>query len=91
MSNKKFCCEQMRRHVEDGIIIYDDRYRQYDIVIDDNGQTRTLQKIDFCPWSGTQLPLSLRDKWFDELLELGIDPLNDPIPEPYRTSAWRKR
>ena len=29
--------------------------------------------INFCPWCGTQLPESLRDRWFEELELLGKD------------------
>jgi hypothetical protein len=79
----------MSFYVGEGVIHYDNRYEQYDLILSDDGEIRMLQKIDFCPWCGTKLPLSLRDRWFDELEALGIDAMIDPVPEPYRSSAWR--
>lgn len=50
----------------------------------------TSQQIYFCPWCGERLPQSQRDKWFDELEALGIDPMNEPYPEKYKTAEWRR-
>jgi hypothetical protein len=47
------------------------------------------QQLFYCPWCGEALPPSQRDGWFDALEALGIDPNLDPIPEPFRTGAWR--
>jgi hypothetical protein len=47
------------------------------------------QLIYFCPWCGERLPPSKRDQWFDQLEAQGFDPLNDQVPEPYKTAAWR--
>jgi hypothetical protein len=91
MSNSKFCCERMAFYIAEGVIKYDSRYDQYDLILEGAGDTQTLQKIDFCPWSGTKLPVSFRDRWFDELEAIGVDPMIDPIPEPYQNSTWRTK
>jgi hypothetical protein len=48
------------------------------------------QLIYFCPWCGERLPESSRDKWYDELEALGLDPNVDEIPQKYKTDEWRK-
>ena len=47
------------------------------------------QCLFYCPWCGEKLPPSQRDRWFDELEAMGLDPLADDIPESYRSAAWR--
>jgi ribosomal protein S27AE len=47
------------------------------------------QQLFYCPWCGEALPPSHRDRWFDALDALGIDPGVDPVPEPFKTGAWR--
>ena len=79
----------MLRQIEDGLIAYDERYDEYNIVLKSEDGIDLLQKIDFCPWSGDKLPDSQRDKWFDELEEKGVDPMNDDIPTYYQSAVWR--
>jgi hypothetical protein len=93
------CCEDMRRQVEwacdqhpdrhdcaDCLVEYVPYLREYGLLIHDGG-TSSL-RIRFCPWCGIRLPESLRDRWFEELRTRGIDPWEDEIPEPFRSSAW---
>jgi len=47
------------------------------------------QCLFHCPWCGEELPPSQRDRWFDELEAMSLDPLADEIPEAYRSAAWR--
>ena len=47
------------------------------------------QCLFHCPWCGEKLPPSQRDRWFDELEALGLDPDADPLPEAYRDGSWR--
>ncbi|HEX8214122.1 MAG TPA: hypothetical protein VF582_01475 [Allosphingosinicella sp.] len=47
------------------------------------------QQLFYCPWCGERLPPSQRDRWFEELEALGIDPGSDAIPEDYQSGAWR--
>lgn len=63
---------------------YDARFDHYWLTA---GQAK--QQIFFCPWCGVALPGSQRDRWFDALEAEGIDPDRDPIPEHYKTGAWR--
>ena len=89
MSDRKYCCVHMEHHVNDGLVRYDDRFDQFDLVVRDGEEVQILQQIYFCPWSGDQLPPSQRDRWFDEIESKGIDPMNDAIPLEYQGSAWR--
>jgi len=67
---------------------YNDRIREYYIVIEDHGDVYESQSISFCPICGEKLPDSLFDDWADRLDKLGIDPLNDPIPAEYSDGTW---
>lgn len=48
----------------------------------------------FCPFCGEKLPESKRDRWFEELEKLGIEPdlfdwkKDKRIPEKFKSSAW---
>lgn len=78
------CCESMVRHVgwecglhadpfacPDALISFDERFVEYGLIIHDGG-TSTIG-MSFCPWCGTRLPESQRDRWFDELGEPGSE------------------
>jgi hypothetical protein len=43
------------------------------------------------PWCGRRLPLSQRDRWFDEIRAPGVDPWSDDdaIPPEFDSAAWR--
>ena len=69
----KHCCEDMRRHVEwvcdqhpdrsdcpDCLMDYNPRFQEYGLMIHDGGSSVLL--IHFCPWCGSRLPVSIRDK-----------------------------
>jgi len=47
-------------------------------------------KIDYCPWCGTKLPLGLKQAWFDELDERGIDVNDDSKPPSLLSDTWWK-
>jgi hypothetical protein len=96
------CCSTMRDQVEfrcnehadrfvcpDALISYDVRFNEYGLIVHDGG-TASLS-VSFCPWCGTRLPQSERDRWFDALEDLGIDPWADRIPSKYRDGRWRSR
>ena len=99
------CCDAMRGHVErtcdvhpdpfdcpDKLIHYSPRLDEYGIVVH-NGGTGTIE-IRHCPWCGTRLPESKRDRWFDELKRLGYDdPWTDPegVPEQYQSDEWYRQ
>lgn len=96
-----FCCKTMKDDLEhicdqhdsrftcpNAIMSYDEQYNEYGVIIHDGGTSSVL--ISFCPWCGTRLPESLRDKWFQALEENGFDPLSDNIPPEYKTCEWWK-
>ncbi|EGY02707.1 hypothetical protein AZA_87673 [Nitrospirillum viridazoti Y2] len=80
----------MRQFVAEGLVLFDQRYNEFSLLVRQGDGIQVCQKIDFCPWSGDKLPQSLRDRWFDELEAQGIDPMNDPIPERYQDARWRR-
>jgi hypothetical protein len=68
------------------LLAYSPKFDEYGMIIHDGGSS-TVQ-ILFCPWCGTKLPDSKRDRWFDELEAQGIDPTSSSIPEVYQTDKW---
>jgi len=44
--------------------------------------------INYCPWCGGALPLSLRDEWFEEIERLGLEPESPTLPWKYSTDEW---
>jgi hypothetical protein len=87
------CCDEMRRHLEDGdvAIVYRPNMREYGIcILDGNPPELVLQVINFCPWCGKRLPGSLRDQWFDRLWQMGLDVDSPPPKEMQDDTWWRK-
>jgi hypothetical protein len=96
----KHCCHEMQSQAEhlcsvhqlaedcpDALVGYSDQFREYGLLIHDGGSSS--KAIAFCPWCGTKLPESLRDRWFAELAALGVeDPFSEEVPAPFRTGAW---
>lgn len=95
----KSCCERMRAEFEwscrvghsreecpDALIKYIPKYNEYGLIIHDGGTS--MVRISFCPWCGTKLPDSQRDRWFERLEKLGIDPATDEVPTEYLSEAW---
>jgi len=62
------------------------KFREFGIRILDGGSSHL--GITFCPWCGLKLPNSLRDKWFDSLDRLGVDPCGDEIPVEFTDGRW---
>ena len=95
------CCSWMKEAVEnvcaehpnrfdcpDALIHYSARFDEYGIIVHDGGPS--FVTIKFCPWCGTKLPLSKRNRWFKELERLGVrNPLfSDKVPEIYSDNRW---
>lgn len=86
----EFDCTQHADPFEcaDALVVYNEVMNEYGLIIHDG--TASYLLIDHCPWCGTRLPESDRDRWFDavDALDLG-----DGVPPPaeYLTSAWRRR
>ena len=73
--------------VGDCMVVYISKFREYGLPIHDGGSS--FLQINYCPWCGTALPDSLRERWFKELEALGFDdPLFDQIPEEYSSEDW---
>ena len=64
------------------------KFDEYGIIVHDGGAA--VIRIRFCPWCGTTLPESKRDRWFEELEALGVDPHEDEIPARFETDEWYK-
>lgn len=96
----RHCCDQMqgqvdfqcRHHAErwdcpDVLVHYSAKFGEYGLIIHDGGTSSIA--IYHCPWCGTALPESKRDRWHEALAALGFDdPGEQPIPEPYQSDAW---
>ncbi|WP_282693868.1 hypothetical protein [Streptomyces sp. CC208A] len=93
------CCETMRRQIEhhcddhadaydcpDAVVAFSTRFQEYGLIIHDGG--RSSFGIAFCPWCGSRLPESQRDRWFEELERLGLDPWEDEVPPAYEDDRW---
>lgn len=76
-----------RSECPDLVIGYDEVFDEYSLIKDG-----VSIAISFCPWCGTKLPASQRDRWFSELEGmLGKNPLSAPdkVPARYRSREWR--
>jgi hypothetical protein len=97
---ERHCCEQMRSQIAwrcadhadifecpDALMKYSDRFDEYGLIVHDGGSS--VIAIKFCPWCGSELLESKRDRWFEELEALGFhDPGEQEIPERYLSDAW---
>ena len=82
------CCEDMKMRVEDPNVAIEffDRFREYGIsLVGSSGVVR----IDFCPWCNNKLPTSLRNRYYDELENIGIDdPYSQDVPDDFKSAEW---
>jgi hypothetical protein len=62
------------------------KFREFGLRVLDGGIS--FIGIDFCPWCGQKLPTSLRDRWFDQLEQLGIDPESEELPPDFKNDGW---
>lgn len=70
----------------DSLVVYNEIFDEIGLVVHDGGPSYVL--IAHCPWCGTRLPESQRDRWFDETEEKGIS--DDALPPEYASAAWRR-
>lgn len=76
-----------RWECSDKLVCYSPKFDEYGLVVHDGGSSSV--RIEYCPWCGTKLPESKRDRWFDELERMGFnDPTDGNIPERYRSDEW---
>jgi hypothetical protein len=95
---ENWCCEQMGQQLElvcqkhpgagqcpDNLVTFWPQFQEYGLVVHDGGDS--VVSIRFCPWCGTRLPDSERERWFDELNRRGLaDPRDAPLD--MRSAAW---
>ncbi len=94
-----YCCKQMKRNVEyrcdehpspfdcpDNLIIYIEKFDEFGLIIHDGGSSFLV--IQFCPWCGAELPESKRDRWFEEIESMGLEPGDDAIPPSHLDRSW---
>lgn len=75
-----------RARDDETAVTYNPMTREFGIpVLDGGGSVIAFQ---FDPWTGRRLPAGLRDRFFDELEALGIDPWSDDRPEAFCSEAW---
>src|SRR4051812_25368683 len=85
MKIPRHCCDDMRvaltsscaQHPDrfdcpDALVDYIPKFDEYGLIIHDGGRSAFV--IRFCPFCGAILPESKRDKWFETLEALCIDP-----------------
>ena len=91
MTIVNWCCLQMHRAIDDSDmpIRFVPKFREIGIQIVDGGDSMVILSV--CPWCGSKLPESLRNRWFDELEANGIDPYGDSLPAEYLNTDWYRR
>lgn len=87
----EFCCSEMQFHLLAGELglVYYRRFREFGILYRDGGSSK--QSIYYCPWCGSQLPTSLRKKWFEMIESQGLEPDSPEIPQEFLTDEWWKQ
>lgn len=70
----------------DNLVVYVAKFREYGLIIHDGGSSKIT--ISYCPWCGARLPEPARDRWFEEMEKLGIDPWNEAVPPEYEDDRW---
>jgi hypothetical protein len=94
-----YCCEMMKRNVfcecnenaGDKTIFYSKRFDEYMIPVSEDGLSGIC--IAYCPWCGQKLPESKRERWFEELDEIGIEFSlfdTEQVPPSYLSDDWWK-
>lgn len=78
--------QELGKSGPDALVAYIPKFDEYGLLVHDGGSS--MVQIQFCPWCGTRLPESKRDRWFDELEKRGIDPLSKSIPPEFESDAW---
>lgn len=96
---RKHCCEAMDTAIEidcekhadpwecaDVPVIYNEIFDEYGLVSRDGSQSYVL--LAHCPWCGTKLPESARERWIAAMDSMGLDTAGE-VPAAFRTSSWR--
>jgi hypothetical protein len=88
VSDNVLWCEQLTMAVSDADvpIVYESKVREIGLSVGDGGSAYLL--LEFCPFCGSKLPPSLRDRWFDQLELSGFEPGDFDIPVDLTTDRW---
>ncbi len=73
----------------DIILNYNEILDEYGISIYDRGTS--VISIIYCPWCGSKLPESKRDKWFEQLGEIAYGDELNKIPKEYKSDQWWRK
>ena len=90
MKRNVFC--ECNENAGDKTIFYSKRFDEYMIPVSEDGLSGIC--IAYCPWCGQKLPESKRERWFEELDEMGIEFSlfdTEQVPEPYLSDEWWKQ
>lgn len=68
------------------LVRYVPNFDEYGLIVHDGGASYV--DIAYCPWCGTKLPRSKRERWWAEMERLGVDPWTETPPPEYQTDAW---
>lgn len=103
MTARPYCCATMEQQIEyrcsmhpnpfdcpDNVVVYVPQYDEFGLVVRDGEDSRgdSFIEISHCPWCGTKLPESKRDRYYEELDARGIDPADDEVPTEFLSDAW---
>lgn len=94
------CCDYMRRQLDwschvhtdpfdcaDALMWFMPKYDEYGLIIHDGGSSVVV--LYYCPWCGSKLPDSQRERWHAELEARGIDSGDDDqIPPEFTDQRW---
>ncbi|MFV0460173.1 MAG: DUF6980 family protein [Actinomycetales bacterium] len=91
MSTDRHHCAQFDSSLDDPDVPLDYRpeFREISIRVLDGGTSGLA--IRHCPFCGATLAGSLREDWFDQIEELGLDPESPQIPAAMRSDSWWRR
>ena len=94
----KFCCETLVLNLKEKrtYIGYNEVFRE--IYLNRSDTRSVITVIFFCPWCGSKLPNSLRDKFFDTLekeynieTDIGEYKERKDIPAEFKGGEWWKK
>lgn len=81
-------CDTLRTMLDrdEGFVKYDEVFNEYYLIVPAAEEVR--QVIFYCPWCGDKLPESLRDRWFDEVMETYGSTSSSHIDPKYHSDRW---
>lgn len=83
----KHCCNEMDFHLKqrEKYISFIPKFREYGLLAGD----QIIQTINYCPWCGKKLLVTLRDEWFEEIWARNLNPEDDhSLPQQFKNETW---